>query len=298
MKKLLVGYDGSGPAREAARMAGLLAKGLAAKVTVIAVGQVAPLVVVPTGMVVRVAEEQDFLSVARDGAEIARAMGADAEDRVALGDPADSIVDLATREGFDLTVVGHRGMGQVAGLVLGSVAKRIAEQAPCPALVVRGRAPGAIKRILVATDGSEHARRATETAVALAVAFDAEVSLLYVLDPKLLGGVADRKAKLDLRHALERNGHEALEDAARLCQKAGVAHETVLAVGRPAEVILKRARFRGYDLVAVGRRGLGGMARLLVGSVSDEVLRRAECPVLLVGEKAKAKAKAKPLAKD
>ncbi len=289
MKRLLVGYDGSGPAMEAARLAGTLARGLGAEVTVLTVGQIAPLIVAPTGMIVHVAEERDFLPVAGEGVRLVESAGVPAQARVSIGDPVDSIVDTAGREGYDLVTMGHRGMGKIAGLVLGSVAKGVAEQAPCPVLVVQSRAPETIKRILAAVDGSEQARRAVETTVALAGAFAAKVTLLYVLDPKVLGAVADQGMKRQLRSAAERTGHQALEDAARLCEKAGIAYKTVLAVGRPAAIILKRARFRDYDLVAVGRRGLGSMARLRLGGVSDEVLRKAECPVLLVGEKVKSK---------
>jgi nucleotide-binding universal stress UspA family protein len=289
VRRLLVGYDGSGPAREAARLAGNLAKGLGASVTVLAVVQVVPVAAAPTGMVVPVAEEQEFQPVVKDGARIVAALGVEVEARLALGDPADRILEVATREGYDLVVVGHRGMGRVADLVLGSVAKRVAEQAICPVLVVRGTAPDTIQRILVATDGSPHARTAVEAAARLAGAFGAEVTLLYVLDPKLLGAPADQEAKRDLWRALEHAGRKALGQAARICQKVGVAHKTMLAVGRPAETIVKRARAGECDLVAVGRRGLGGVTRLLVGSVSDEVLRSAGSPVLIVGARVKAK---------
>ncbi len=290
MRKILVGYDGSGPSREAARTAGLLAKGTGAGVTVLTVGQVGPLVLAPTGMMVRVAEEADFLPVAQTGVQVVEATGSAAEARAFLGDPADGLVETAAHEGYDLVVVGHRGMSEVADLVLGSVAKRAAEEAPCPVLVVKDRAPEAMDRILVGIDGSPHGRRAAESAVELAAALGAEVTLLYAIDPKVLGAVADRDAQRQMRHAVERTGRGALEDAAQLCQEAGVAYKTVLATGRPAETILKRAHVGHFHLIAVGRRGLGGVARLRLGSVSDEVLRNATCPVLMVGERAKSKA--------
>ena len=86
MKKLLVGYDGSGPAREAALMAGRLAKQLGANVTVLTVGEIAPLIVAPTGMFIREAQERDFVPIAEEGAEIVEALGVAAESQVEIGD--------------------------------------------------------------------------------------------------------------------------------------------------------------------------------------------------------------------
>ncbi|MGI5836757.1 MAG: universal stress protein [Chloroflexota bacterium] len=286
MKKLLVGYDGSGPAREAALMAGRLAKQLGANVTVLTVGEIAPLIVAPTGMFIREAQERDFVPIAEEGAEIVEALGVAAESQVEIGDPATQVVEAVRRAGVDLVVMGHRGMGGVAGLVLGSVAKKVAEESSCPVLVVIGNAPDTIRKILVAIDGSEHSRRAVEIIVDLASAFDAEVTIIHVLDPTELGEATTEVAKRKLRAAFRERGSSILADAAELFRRAGVAHETVLAEGRPSDVVSERVQSSDYDLVAIGRRGLGGVKSLMLGSVSDEVLRKVKRPVLLVGERA------------
>ncbi len=287
MKRLLVGYDGSDPAREAARMAARIAAQLGAGLTVFTVGQITPLVASLTGVLGPLVDEKLFRTTAEAGAETVRALGVEPEVRVELGDPADRILQAVDREGYDLVVVGHRGVGGIAGLILGSVAKRLAETAPCPVLVVRGTSPAAFRKLLVGIDGSEQAQRAAEVATALAGPSGAEVTLLYALDPTMLAAVSDDAARRQLRLVLEKTGRDALEKAAQVCERAGVARRTVLAEGRPVEVICKRARLRGYDLVALGRRGMTGLARFTLGSVSDEVLRQVGRPVLLVGERAK-----------
>ena len=286
MKKLLVGYDGSGPAREAAVMAGRLAKQLGATVTVLTVGEIAPLIVAPTGMFVRVAQERDFLPVAEEGAEIVGALGVAAKAQVEIGDPATQVVEAARRAGYDLVVMGHRGMGGVVGLVLGSVAKKVAEQSPTPVLVVIGNAPDTIEKILVATDGSEHSRRAVEVAADLAVKFDAEITVIHALDPAELAEAASDTAGRSSMASIRERGASILAEAAEICRRAGVADETVLAEGRPSDVVSELVRSSNYDLVAIGRRGMDNVSNMLLGSVSDEVLRKIECPVLLVGEQA------------
>lgn len=278
MNRLLVGYDGSEPAGEAARVAGRLAQRLGAGVTVLTVGHT--VTAVGSGVVPAV-DETAFLPVAEEGAELARVPGVSVDVRVALGDAAHMLIEVAAREGHDLIVVGHRGLGGIEGLLLGSVAKRVATDAPCPALVVRGAAPRAIRTVLAAVDGSEHAQRALEAATALAKAFAARTTLLYVLDTQALLVAKQGLAMRRLRSSLQQAGQEALAKAGETCRRAGVDCDVVQVEGRPAEVICGLAQDGGYDLVAVGRRGLGGLARLVLGSVSDAVLAKAGPLVLL-----------------
>lgn len=287
MKKLLVGYDGSAPARDAARMAANLARRLRARVVILTVVKISPLVEEISGIFIPVIDETDYAPIAAEGAQIVRAIGVEVETRVVIGEPADGIVDLADKERFDLVVVGHRGLGGIRGLILGSIAKRVAEAAPCPVLVMRGAVPDAIERILVGVDGSQHSLRALSAAVGLAKPFNASITLLHVLDSTVVAAIRSGAAKRQLRIALARAGLDVLTDAAEKCHKAGVDYDTVQTEGRPASVIAHRAKEGNYDLVAVGRRGISGLARFALGGISDVVLRSANRPVLLAGEQAK-----------
>ncbi len=287
VKRLLVGYDGSAPARDAVRTTVSLARSLDASVTLLTVGKIPYWIDSVSGVFMPVLSEEDFEPIATEGAQIAGGMGVEVEARVVLGEPADRIVEAADSEGYGLIVVGHRGLGGVRGLLLGSVAKRVAETAPCPVLLVRGSAPETIKKVLVGIDGSEQSLKALSTTIELTRGFDARLTLLYVLDSTMVAAVPGPPVKREMRRGLARAGGEALEEAAERCRQAGAECDTLQAEGRPANEISRRAREGDYDLIALGRRGIGSLARFALGSVSDVVLRSANRPVLLAGERAK-----------
>ena len=119
-----------------------------------------------------------------------------------------------------------------------------------------------MRTILVATDGSEPARRAFRTAVELAAATGAELVLLRIGEDE--PGLSDE-------HAGEREKAEA----------NGVTCRDEVLGGEPAPTILRRARELDADLVVVGSRGRGGVAEEVLGSVSGAVLRGADRPVLI-----------------
>lgn len=282
MKKLLLGYDGSEPAREAARSAARLATQLGAKVTVLTVGQFVTAVgttVLPT------VDENAFLPTAEDGVQIVRSLGADAEAEVVFGGPAQMLVDLAAREDYDFVVVGHRGLGGIKGLLLGSVAKGVATDAHCPVLVVRGKAPETIRSVLAAVDGSAQAQHAFEAAAVLAKTFGAQVTLLHAVDSRAVTATTQGAAVARLRLTLQQTGDVALAKASEVCKRMKVNCIEKQAEGEPAKTITHLAQSGAYDLVVVGRRGMSGLERLMLGSVSDEVLAKAGPLVLVAGER-------------
>ncbi|HEY7197020.1 MAG TPA: universal stress protein [Gaiellaceae bacterium] len=134
-----------------------------------------------------------------------------------------------------------------------------------------------MKRIVVGFDGSEHGRKALERAVELAgdgtqvaVVVSAEVSTLKkgatsAIDP------AEAEARA-----------EALDDARSALGAQDVDAVFVEGVGHPADVIVQEAEESGADLVVVGTRGLNAAKRLVMGSVSTNVVHNAPCDVLVV----------------
>lgn len=140
-------------------------------------------------------------------------------------------------------------------------------------------------RVLVAVDGSEHARRAAKVAARLLSGRRAEVTLLVVLsfelDPYTLLGepLADApELQRAERHAIE----TATERPGRILEAAGARVEVRHRFGNPADEILAEAEDRQPDLIVVGRRGLSAPSRWLLGSVSERVVRHAHPPVLVV----------------
>ena len=141
-------------------------------------------------------------------------------------------------------------------------------------------------KILLAIDGSDEAKRATEAAVELSKGTGSEVHVAYVLPApaqlighhlysdeireSLIGG-AEREAERFLKEQAERIG----SDGAKVA-------ETHLRSGDPDKEILRLAEALEVGLIVIGSRGLGAVSRALMGSVSDSVVRHAHCPVFVV----------------
>jgi nucleotide-binding universal stress UspA family protein len=136
-----------------------------------------------------------------------------------------------------------------------------------------------VKRIVIAYDGSEGSREALVTGVELARRAGALATLVYVRHaPAPLVGdpFYDRALSKELRR-----GRDVLDEARAYAADSGVAAETELLEGDAAERILELARLRSADLVVVGSRDRGAIAKTLLGSVSQAIVQRADRPVLV-----------------
>ena len=168
-----------------------------------------------------------------------------------------------------LLVIGRRltpGANEI-----GPVAQQIIAASPCPVLVVAPDNKLWSGRVLVAFDGSDAARSATELATQLAKPGQLPVTLF---------SVTDRSGQLPSE----------IEEAARRViaelKLDGLSGELMVGSGDIAEGILKATRDTGADLIVLYRHTRGGLSRKLLGSVGDTVIRSAEVPVLLAGETA------------
>jgi len=135
-----------------------------------------------------------------------------------------------------------------------------------------------IRTILLATDLTAASREATQRAIDLAARLDARLLIVNVLEKRRLvgGGSHDR---VDQARS-ERETH--LVAVVREARSAGVTAEFLVWEGDPGGSIAAAAEAEGADLVVVGTRGRSGAERMLLGSVSDHVVRNATCPVLVV----------------
>jgi nucleotide-binding universal stress UspA family protein len=139
-------------------------------------------------------------------------------------------------------------------------------------------------KILVATDGSKASFHAAERAVHLAGHLRAKLYVLYAVDKDRAFHAGIHYGE-DLRE-LERAGKEATEKVAALAQKHGVEYEKlVVEGGRAAQTIVWEAQELGADYIVMGAEGMSRLESVIVGNVAQEVLRRADRTVLLVGGK-------------
>ncbi|NIO04766.1 MAG: universal stress protein [Proteobacteria bacterium] len=140
-----------------------------------------------------------------------------------------------------------------------------------------------LKKILVPTDGSEHARKAVNYACELALKFHATVCLLHVvpLPPALFHEAAFSIP--DLQKLQEEEGKRIIEEAKRETKERGVKEvQSTLIQGNPASRIIEFARAEGIDLIVMGNRGLSGVKEFVLGSVSHRVSHLADCSVTIV----------------
>ena len=140
--------------------------------------------------------------------------------------------------------------------------------------------------ILLATDGSDEAALATQAATELSRETGSEVHLVYVLPTpaQLIGHhLYTDEVRESLIGGAERDAETFLkEQAEKISSDGGKVVETHLRSGEPDKEILRTAESLGVGLIVLGSRGLGAVARMLIGSVSDSVVRHAHCPVFVV----------------
>jgi len=136
-------------------------------------------------------------------------------------------------------------------------------------------------RILVATDGSDRTRAAAAHALGLAERFGASVHALYVVDIRALSFDDEDFVGNDaIVDSLTDRGRRATEEIARRAEALGLDAESAVVQGTPSREIRAYATERDVDLVALGTRGQSGLARYMLGSVAESVLRKATQPVL------------------
>ena len=219
--------------------------------------------------------------------------------------PGKEILSFLERNGIDLAVVGTRGISGLKRFLLGSVSEWILQEAPCSVLIVRGSARRAYggMRVLMATDGSADAQVALKFLNQLTFPANSQIVLFHVIEPTDYTVVQNDYALLnlgtsarldleavskDIRHRVNQASQTLLKDAQKRLKHKKVKIEKI-PTGFSAEEIIKAAsRFRA-DLIVVGSRGLTGLKRRFLGSVSSKVARHAPCPVLVVRKSNKSK---------
>jgi nucleotide-binding universal stress UspA family protein len=280
--RILLAIDGSREAELAARTAADLAQKTHSEVHVVHAVSIAPVgpLVYPEAtdlqsveLEAEIKEEDQRISERRarevleaEVEKIRSSGGAVAEEHLIEGPVAPAIVTLAEEIGAGLIVMGSRGLGGIRRALMGSVSDSVVQHAHCPVMVVRAEPVLFPTKLLVATDRSREAQLGATTAADLAKSTNSELHVVHVGFEQLRD---EAQKELDTEVGMIR------ESGAQDIQ----AH---LNFGMPARSIVELAEELGAGLIVMGSRGLGGVRRALLGSISDSVVRHAHCPVLVV----------------
>jgi nucleotide-binding universal stress UspA family protein len=193
-----------------------------------------------------------------------------------LVDPT-PILERARTSNADLIVMATHGRGPLGRFFLGSVSDQVVRQVEVPVLLIgpheprRGLIPEPqLENVLVPLDGSALAEGVLGPAAELARLMEARCTLVRVIVPA------------DVQTPVEVEARAYLERVAGGLRRQGLLVQTHVALGRvPADAILERARALRCDLIALATHGLGGVRRMVLGSVADQVIRGSSYPVLV-----------------
>ena len=135
-------------------------------------------------------------------------------------------------------------------------------------------------KILLCTDGSETADKALNYAVQFAENFGADLTLVYVIQH----GTSMEKPVYDNYGEMTHKAKEVLEDAQKKVSQfaSGIHVQDRIAVGPISTEIVRIAEDEGFEMIVLGTRGLTGLKRMLLGSVAEDVINLAHCPVTVV----------------
>jgi nucleotide-binding universal stress UspA family protein len=199
---------------------------------------------------------------------------------------APAICAFAETHGTEVIVMGTHGRTGLRHFVLGSVAEQVVRHAPCSVLTIREGAAAshrALQRILVPFDFSDHARHALALAKTYAARHEAQLDVLYVIEPlstptTLAGALTLSDLVPDIRNTALQN----LKQAYDAIEGPTVVAKFHVTEGHAASVITDCAESLGSDLVCIATHGLSNAQRFFLGSVAERVVRRSSCPVYVV----------------
>ncbi|TYL36516.1 universal stress protein [Natronococcus pandeyae] len=218
--------------------------------------------------------EADAESIATDAADAGR----NADSIVRSGRPATEILTCADEIGAGLIVVGTHGRTGIRQVVLGSVALEVIREARQPVLSVAPDASwdeGArVDNVCLATDGWKGSRAATDHALSVAEAADAELHALYAVDVP--------SSVPEMRDGFEEHGEKTTTDVVTRAEERDLEATGTVVHGTAHETILEYVEDEAVDVLVMGTEGKSNLERLVIGSVSQRVVPNATVPVLTV----------------
>jgi nucleotide-binding universal stress UspA family protein len=248
--------------------------------------------------------DESMLHEAMEAAKkILKKDGIEVKTVLLFGHAAKQLIEYGREHRPDLMVIGAKGLYATLKILLGGIAHQVVENADWPVLVMRTPYHG-LRRILLATDGSQNCRQAAQYLAEFPIPEETEVQVLHVQplypaveaheyaarpfgyavsamipmipSPEELRSIA-RQAQLN-----QQKGRVVLAETKNILQRAGRKLTTFLVRGDPASEILTHSQAQNFDLIVAGSRGLRALAGWWWDSVSRKLVHYAHCSVLFV----------------
>lgn len=183
---------------------------------------------------------------------------------------------------IDLIVMGTHGRSGLGHLLMGSIAEEVVQAALCPVLTVKASSttPERFERIVVPIDFSDHCADLLLYAKELAARYSSEVHLLHVVEQPIYPTfyAFDTTPITDILSRIKAHAEEKLKEMAEQLPGAQIH----VLEGKPTRLITEFAAQIDASLIVIATHGLTGLDHMLLGSVTEKVVRRANCPVLTV----------------
>lgn len=292
--RILYPTDLSEASLAAARFAAAIARWYEATLTVLHVVPTFAPTIVPdgisgTGVIIPAPSPEEAQEEARRAVPAALVAGLDVHFEALPGPAATAIVDRAAADDTQLIVMGTHGRSGFSRLLAGSTTEKVLAHAPCPVLTIPPAAasrPGeaTFAHVLCAVDYSPASLSALGLGLDLARQAQGRVSVVNTVE-----WLPDEEVRAhahfnvaEYRQYLIDDARARLHDALAGESRAWCDIDEFVLVGRAHREILRIAAERHCDLIAIGAQGRGAVGRALFGSTTQQVVRGASCPVLVV----------------
>ncbi|MGH3442257.1 MAG: universal stress protein [Nitriliruptorales bacterium] len=271
--RVLVAYDGSHDAQQAALFVARIAAPLHAEVTLL-------------GVTTRDGDSSLLRRRLEDLSARLSTTSPEPHIRLTTGHIASQILREVESGDYDLLALGVRGHSALSRFLLGATSLQLVRRAPIPVIVTR-RNPAELRRILVCTGGGPpHGVESLALVVEMAVATGASVEVLHVmsqlpLTADAVGGAGlHRTAAWHVSNETDEGRH--LAEVIELFTAGGVTAEAKVRYGLVVDEIVDAAKSQPADLVVVGAHGQHGILQFLLDDITERVIDRLDRPVLVV----------------
>jgi universal stress protein E len=200
-----------------------------------------------------------------------------ADPIISIGHSFHHIVELAKKRDVNLILMGSGEKGRGDKYKLGNITENVIRASDIPVWVVKSDTPADIQHVICPLDFSEPSKRALTNAIHIARTFKADLTLLTVIHPigdSFLGiknHLEEEHRKNTEKHVLE------FEEFLSEFDFYGIEYVKKIVEGNPEEEILKIITYPTYKLLIMGTTGKSGLAKILIGSVTEKVVREVPC---------------------